>query len=151
MKKLSVIALTLLAAGAAMANGLSREEVVAELVRARNAGELVAAHSENPDVFGRAVIGSGSTTSRSAVLAELQRARQAGELEGMNTESGVAPQATASITTRAQVLAELQRARASGELDLLNSNNPSYAQLVALTRPASAANTQLAGQPRSAQ
>lgn len=148
MKKLTVIALTLLTAGAAMANGLSREEVVAELQRARNAGELIAQNSENPDIAGRAA--AASTTSRSAVVAELQRARQAGELDGLNSESGVAIKATASTTTRAQVLAELERARASGELDVLNSNNPSYAQLIALT-PAKSAAQQLAGQPKSAQ
>lgn len=150
MKKLTAIALTLLTAGAAMANGLSREEVVAELVRARNAGELVAQNLENPDVFGRTAISAASTTSRSAVVAELQRARPAGELDGLNSESGVAIKATGSTTTRAQVLAELERARASGELDLLNSNNPSYAQLIALI-PAKSAAQQLAGQPKSAQ
>lgn len=151
MKKLSVIALTLLAAGAAMADGLSREQVVAELVRARNAGELAAYQSENTEAFGRSLVAIGSQTSRTAVLADLQRARQSGELAGIDSESYAAPVvSTTSTRSRAEVLAELEAARASGELDILNSNNPSFAQLVAIN-PAKAQPQQLAGQPETAQ
>jgi hypothetical protein len=151
MKKLSVIALTLLAAGAAMADGLSREQVVAELVRARNAGELVAYQSENPEAFGRSLVATGTPVSRTAVLAELQRARQSGELARVDTESYNGPAiSTASTRSRAEVLAELEAARASGELHILNSNNPSFAQLAAI-KPAKAQAQQLAGQPKTAQ
>ena len=131
MKKLTVIALSLLAAGAAMAEGLSREQVVAELVRARNSGELIAQQSENAGTVG--LSDTRSTQTRAAVLAEYQRARAAGELARSDAESyGIAAPLTVSTKTRAEVLAELQAARASGELDLLNSNNPGYAQLQAI-------------------
>jgi len=153
MKKLTVIALSLLTAGAAMAQGLSREQVVAELVRARASGELAAMNSEDPSAFGRLGVQAGaSKLGRDAVVAELKRARAAGELAGLDSETDTIPQvATVSTKTRAEVLAELQRARASGELELLNSNNPSYAQLAAIQQPAKAATEKLAGQPARAQ
>jgi Domain of unknown function (DUF4148) len=117
MKKLTVVALfSLLSTAAALADGLSREQVVAELVRARTAGELVAQQSENPDAFGRALIATGSTTSRATVQAELQRARNAGELRSRDAESSTVPSAAVSTKTRAEVRAELQQARARGEL-----------------------------------
>jgi hypothetical protein len=123
MKKLTVVALfSLLSTGAALADGLSREQVVAELVRARSAGELVAQNSENPEAFGRALIATGSTTSRATVQAELQRARKHGELQGRDAESGTVPSVTVSTTTRAEVRAELQRARVSGELQGLQTS-----------------------------
>jgi Domain of unknown function (DUF4148) len=149
MKKLTVIALTLLAAGASMANGLTREEVVAELVRARNAGELTVYQSENPEAFGRSLVATGSPVSRAAVLADLQRARQSGELARRDSESYSGPVVSiASIRSRAEVLAELDAARASGELDILNSNNPDSARLAAV-KPVTA--QILAGQPKTAQ
>ena len=152
MKKLTVIALSLLTAGAAFAQGLSREQVVAELQRARASGELAAFNSEDPSNFLRFPQAGGSTLSRAAVLAELQRARAAGELVGQDSEVDVLPQVAAvSTKTRAEVLAELERARASGELEILNSNNPGYAQLAALQQPAKAAAEKLAGQPARAQ
>ena len=119
MKKLTVVALfSLLSTGAALADGLSREQVVAELVRARTAGELLVQQSENPDAFGRALVATGSQTSRSAVQAELQRARQAGELRGRDAESSTVPSAAVSTKTRDEVRAELQQARARGELQI---------------------------------
>ncbi len=54
-KNVSLIAVITLAAlghGAAMAQGLTRAEVVAELQRARASGELEAMQSEFPTVFG---------------------------------------------------------------------------------------------------
>ncbi|MCX2862560.1 hypothetical protein OOZ63_11980 [Paucibacter sp. PLA-PC-4] len=117
MKKLTVIALfSLLSTGAALADGLSREQVVTELQRARAAGELLALHGENPDAIGRTVIAAGSTTSRAAVLAELQRARNAGELQGRDAESYSLPTIAGSSKSRAEVIAELQQARARGQL-----------------------------------
>jgi hypothetical protein len=94
---------------------------------------------------------TGSAVSRAAVIAELQRARQNGELARRDAESyNPSFTLTTSTKTRAQVLAELQAARASGELDQLNSNNPSFAQLLALKKDASAATELLAGQPATA-
>jgi len=80
LKKLTVVALSLLAAGAAMAEGLSREQVVAELVRARQSGELQAMQSENPDAFGRAQIALGgkSATALAANTKAAEAAASAG-------------------------------------------------------------------------
>jgi Domain of unknown function (DUF4148) len=153
MNKITAIALfSLLSAGAAMADGLSRDDVVAELVRARNAGELNALQSESYGFsgFSQPVLTAKSGISREAVTAELQRARQSGELARRDAESyspSVAP--VASTTTRAQVLAELQAARASGEFAQLNSNNPSFMHL-ASQKQAPAGNELLAGQPGAA-
>lgn len=146
---LSVIALTLLTAGAAMAGSLSREEVVAELVRARNAGELLAHTYENPEAARRAEAAAPSTTSRAAVLAELQRARAAGELDRPDADYGLAAVATqqASAKTRAEVIAELAAARASGELELINGNSSDYAHLRIQGKPATQSEL-LAGQPK---
>ncbi|MCX2862551.1 DUF4148 domain-containing protein [Paucibacter sp. PLA-PC-4] len=151
MNKLTLIALsTLLSAGAAMADGLSRDEVVAELVRARNAGELTALQSESYGYSGYGGYGQAAATSslsREAVIADLRRAQQSGELARRDAESygpSVAP--IASSKTRTQVLAELQAARDSGELALLNSNNPGYAELLQLGKR-TGANDLMAGQP----
>ncbi|MGN6828977.1 DUF4148 domain-containing protein [Paucibacter sp. M5-1] len=149
MNKLTLIALsTLLSAGAAMADGLSRDEVVAELVRARNAGELTALQSESYGGYGLKV--AASSLSREAVTAELRRAQQSGELARQEAERygpSVAP--IASTKTRAQVLAELQVARDSGELALLNSNNPGYTELLQLGKRTTATEL-MAGQPATA-
>lgn len=154
MKKhlnLSVIALTLLTAGAAMAGGLSREEVVAELVRARNAGELLANSYENPEAARRTEAAAPSTISRAAVLDELKRARAAGELDRPDADYGLPLVVTqASTKTRAEVKAELAAARASGELELINGNNSDYAHLRIQGKPA-AQSELLAGQPKRAQ
>jgi Domain of unknown function (DUF4148) len=152
MKKLTVVALALLAAGAAMADGLSREQVVAELQRARNAGELQAQQSENPDAFGRAAIAAGPGASRAAVLADLKQARDSGVLAAQSRESygHLQPLTTASTKSRAEVVAELQRARANGELEAVNSY-AGYAHLASLSAPAREAAPVLAGQPKAAQ
>lgn len=152
MKKhlnLTVIALTLLTAGAAMAGGLSREEVVAELVRARNAGELLANSYENPEAARRTEAVAPSTISRAAVLAELKRARAAGELDRPDADYGLPLVVTtqASTKTRAEVKAELAAARASGELELINGNSSDYAHLRIQAKPA-AQSELLAGQPK---
>jgi hypothetical protein len=151
MKKLTVIALALLSAGAAMADGLSREQVVAELQRARNAGELVAWNSENPEAFGRSLVASGSALSREAVRAELQTARASGEQARIDIESYSPSIAVGSTTSRAEVVAELARARASGEVNPAHLNKGGYAHLAALRAPAVAPRELLAGQGRAAQ
>lgn len=144
MNKITAIALTsLLTAGAAMADGLSRADVVAELVRARNAGELSALQSES---FGFSGLSQPALTAKS----NLSREAITGELARRDAESyspSVAP--AASTKTRTQVLAELQAARASGEFALLNSNNPGFAHLIALDKTA-AATELLAGQSATA-
>jgi Domain of unknown function (DUF4148) len=153
MNKITAIALSsLLSAGAAMADGLSREDVVAELVRARNAGELSKMQSESYGYsgFSQPVLTAKSNISREAVTAELRVARQTGELARRDAES-YSPSVTpvASTTTRAQVLAELQAARASGEFAQLNSNNQSFTHLATLKKAPTAAEL-LAGQPATA-
>ncbi|HEX2009361.1 MAG TPA: DUF4148 domain-containing protein [Roseateles sp.] len=149
MKKLTVIALSLIAAGAAMADGLSRQQVVAELQRARSAGELTQWQSENPEAFGRATVAGGSQTSRAAVLADLKQARANGELERVDSESYGPSVAFTSTKSRSEVLAELQRARANGELQLRNGDHSDYPHLAALKQH-QPANELLAGQPASA-
>jgi rRNA maturation endonuclease Nob1 len=125
MKKLTVIALSLIAAGAAMAEGLTREQVVAELHRARAANEMQL-NSESLE-FGRSTIGTASTRSRAEVLAELEQARSSGELVRVDREGYAPAIATGSTTTRAAVIAELFRARANGELAVGNRNEGGYA------------------------
>jgi hypothetical protein len=147
MKKLTVIALSLLAASAAMAQGLTREQVIADLVKARNSGELALLNSENPDAFGRATLNTaGAGLSREAVLAELQRARASGELAALQRESYEPRIPATSTRTRAEVLAELQRARDNGELELGNRNQGGYAHLDSVLRK-QAQEKLLAGQP----
>jgi len=88
MKKLTLIALALLSTGAALAQGLSREQVVAELQRARAAGELERAEAES---YGpQQPVAAGSKT-RAQVVAELRQARASGELARLNlNQSGYA-------------------------------------------------------------
>jgi uncharacterized protein with PIN domain len=99
MNKITVIALTsLLVAGAAMADGASTREslrqsqtvvtsttsraaVIAELQRARQAGELSALYRE----VDLRPVSTASTTTRAAVLAELQAARASGEFAALNS------------------------------------------------------------------
>jgi hypothetical protein len=101
MNKITVLALTsLLAAGAAMADSAttrealrqsqtavtsttSRSAVIAELQRARQAGELAYINGES----GQPVITTSSTTTRAAVLAQLQAARASGELAVLNANN----------------------------------------------------------------
>ena len=96
-------------------HAVTRASVVAELQRARAAGEL-----EPGEQYGLPAARSApSAVSRSAVVAELDRARKAGELRYVDTrETGfptvTAPQATER--TRAEVKAELQAAMRSGAL-----------------------------------
>lgn len=79
--KLTVIALaSLLSAGAAMAGGQSREEVMAELAR------------RDAQNYSPVLVMAPSTKTRAAVLAELQAARASGELEMLNSNNpGLTP------------------------------------------------------------
>jgi hypothetical protein len=84
LKKLSVVALSLIAASAAMAQGLSREQVQAELQRARATGEIARVDSESYSPSVRSV---ASTKTRAEVVAELERARASGELALLNSNN----------------------------------------------------------------
>lgn len=88
----------------------SREEVIAELQRARASGELARMNSEDTALFGQPVAPAATAlakkdaakpaakpeqakpaapaASRDAVKAELQRARQAGEMDFAQAELG---------------------------------------------------------------
>lgn len=131
MKKLSVVAFALFAAGAALADGgtASRRE------------EAIAAHQAAPV--------AAPAVSRAAVLAELERSRASGELQALNREVDLSPVNSPSERSRAEVVAELEQARNSGELRLANSNRGSFAHLAPLAEPA--AREKLAGQPRNPQ
>lgn len=124
-KNLTFALAALIATGSSLAEGLSRQEVVAELERARASGELARNHSENPDFHGPTLT-SGSMVSRADVLAQLERARASGELARSQRESYEPPVPTGPDLSRAEVVAELLRARASGELAILNSNRNDF-------------------------
>ena len=103
------------AQSAASPEPVTRAGVVAELQRARAAGEL-----EPGVAYGYSGMQTPeSALSRAAVVAELARARNAGELRYVNTpESGYpwAAAQTASTKTRAEVRAEVQAAARAGTL-----------------------------------
>ncbi|MDT9001230.1 DUF4148 domain-containing protein [Paucibacter sp. APW11] len=110
MNKLNIaaIALTLLASSGAFAQELSREQVKAELQRARASGELAAMNSDDTATFGAALKPSSTALAASKTPAAEQVAPKA------------ATKAEAS-KTRAEVIAELKRARETGELEYLNA------------------------------
>lgn len=124
-KKLTLAIVALIAAGSSLAGGLSRQEVIAELERARASGELARNHSENPDFY-RPLISSASTVSRAEVLAQLEQARASGELARSQRESYEPPVPTGRALSRAEVVAELLRARATGELAILHSDRNDF-------------------------
>ncbi|MDC6166246.1 hypothetical protein [Paucibacter sp. XJ19-41] len=124
-KNLTFALAVLIATGSSLAEGLSRQEVVAELERARASGELARNHSENPDFHGPTLT-SGSKVSRADVLAQLERARASGELARSQRESYEPPVPTGPGLSRTEVVAELLRARASGELAILHSNRNDF-------------------------
>lgn len=132
-KKLTFALVALIAAGSSLAQGLSRQEVVAELARARASGELARHHSENPDAYAPRTA-TASSVSRAEVLAQLERARASGELARSQRESYEPPAPTGAPLSRAEVLAELDRARASGELAVLHSNRQDFDALARLER-----------------
>lgn len=112
----------LIAAGAAMAEpvGLTREQVRAEAVRARAAGELDITEANYPVL--QATV---SHVTREQVRNEAIAARAAGELDLNETNYPPTPAAT-STRTRADVKAEVLAARASGELDINETNYPGF-------------------------
>lgn len=93
-KTLALIALTLLSSTAALAQSTSREQVIAELQRARANGELTALQSENTASFdpaaAKTITAKGKT--RAEVLAELKQARANGSLDIIDGEVSGYPQ-----------------------------------------------------------
>jgi hypothetical protein len=91
---------------------VTRASVVAELQRARAAGEL-----EAGEAYGLpAIQASASTVSRAQVVAELQRARAAGELEISDTYGVPTIRTEASTLTRAEVKSQVLAAMHDGTL-----------------------------------
>lgn len=113
MNKLTVLTLSLLTAGAAMADGGNSSDYGREAAFAARNAKVITVQAN----------------SRTAVVAELQRARQAGELQGQDREVDQPAIAAGSTRSRAEVLAELTRARANGELEILNGDRADYAHL----------------------
>lgn len=108
-------------AGAAMAQNapLTRAEVRAQAIAARDAGQL--GNQESPDL----VIAAGGSTTRAAVQAQAIAARDAGQLG--NQESPELAVATGPSKTRAQVVAETAEAQRLGLLDVSDSEFPKTA------------------------
>jgi hypothetical protein len=99
MKTLStVIAASLLSAGVliadvALAAGVApktRADVVAELIQARNSGELARLNSEDTALFLQNRGGVAMPKTRAQVLAELRQAQESGELAQFNTDDTAA-------------------------------------------------------------
>lgn len=86
MKKLSIVAAVLFASTLAMAEApndtapLTREQVKAELLRARAAGELDTMYRESAGVYPAGTFGP-TVKSRAQVRVELKQAVASGELE----------------------------------------------------------------------
>lgn len=93
-KTLALVALTLLSGTAALAQSTSREQVIAELQRARANGELSALQSENTASFNPAAARSLSAKgkTRAEVLAELKQARANGSLDIIDGDVSGYPQ-----------------------------------------------------------
>lgn len=108
-------------AGAVMAQSapLTRAEVQAQAIAARDAGQL--GNQESPEL----VITNGSSKSRAEVQAEAVAARDAGQLG--NQESPDLVIATGTSKTRAQVVAETAEARRLGLLDVNDTEFPKIA------------------------
>ncbi len=90
-----------------------RQQVTAELARARAAGEL----DFNDATYPLPTHQQPSSLTRAQVRAELLRARVAGEMEYTDATYPLAVSAAPSGLTRQTVSAEAARALAAGELD----------------------------------
>lgn len=127
----AITVLSILVAGTQVARAeepsLSRAQVKAELVQARNANLIPNGEQAYPVV----VSTHASTATRAQVKAELARAQVAGLIT--NGEQEYPPLAAhaheqASTVTRAQVKAELAKARAAG---LISTGESDYPRLAA--------------------
>lgn len=99
--------------------GLTREQVRAEVIRARAAGEL----DVNETYYPRAQKETAMVT-REEVKAELARARHAGELDVTETNYPFIPKGESSQLTREQVRLGVEQARNTGELDWVDTTYP---------------------------
>lgn len=115
----TIVAGPMLASAASAATQLTREEVRAEVVRARAAGELDITEANYPPELKT----QESPLTRAQVRAELLRARAAGEMDVTEASYPFTNTQEKSTTTRAAVLAEVIRAREAGELDITESVN----------------------------
>lgn len=122
MKKLTVVALALAAAGAA--------------------------YADDPTIDTYSTYASTKTTAD--VQAELAQARRDGSIKAWSTSYNPLL-LMKSTKTRNEVVAELKSAQASGELSAFSGEDSGSAYLARATAPAVAATRALAGTPRSAQ
>jgi hypothetical protein len=97
--------------------GVTREQVRAEVLAARAAGTLDITEANYPREFTT----EKSTVSRAEVKAEVIRARAAGELDVTEATNPFPDAKEKSRVTRADVLAEVIRARTAGELDITDA------------------------------
>lgn len=104
---LALVAAFSLPALAQTAASPTREEVIAELVRARANGELARMNSEDTAIFGQPVAPAATA------LAKKDAAKSAPAQAGVPA----APAPAASATSRDAIKAELLRARQAGEMD----------------------------------
>ncbi|MGE0348755.1 DUF4148 domain-containing protein [Hydrogenophaga sp.] len=111
-------------AGAVMAQSapLTRAEVQAQAIAARDAGQL---GDKNVSTYKAPVRAASSTLTRAEVQSAAIAARDAGQLG--NQESPELVIATGSSKTRAQVVAETAEARRLGLLDVSDSEFPKIA------------------------
>ncbi len=110
----------------------TREEVIAELQRARASGELARMNSEDTALFGQPV----APAANSAV------AKKDGTKPASKPEQA---RPAAPAASRADVKAELQRARRAGEMDYAQAELGPRLNDGGASQPS--ANTALAGQP----
>ncbi len=115
-KQLIAAVLAIAAAGSVFAQGapagLTREQVSAEFLRARAAGEINYSEAD----YDRLVLTpAASGVTRAEVVAELVRARAAGEMNDSEVDYPHLP-AVASTTTRVQVTAAFLEARKNGQI-----------------------------------
>jgi Domain of unknown function (DUF4148) len=99
---------------------LTREQVRADVIQARAAGEL----EINDGTFPFMTQDAPSTLTREQVRAETAQARIAGELEINDGTFPSMTEAAPSTLTRRQVSAEEVRARNAGELDYNDATYP---------------------------
>ncbi len=111
-------------AGAAMAQSapLTRADVQAQAIAARDAGQL---GDKNVVTYRAPVSKSVSTLTRAEVQAQAVAARDAGHFDHMDTQPLIVP--TGIAKTRAQVVAETAEAQRLGLLNVSDTDYPKIA------------------------
>jgi len=99
--------------------GLTREQVRAEVIRARAAGELDVNETNYPRAQKET-----SIVTREEVKAELARARHAGELDVTEANYPFIPKGDSSQLTRERVRWDVEQARNTSELDWVDTTYP---------------------------